>query len=318
MPAPRIEIPPIEIEPPDISPYRAGNRGVDYVTTFDSGTTGPHALVNALTHGNEICGAIALDHLFRAGVRPARGKITFAFANVAAYRAFDRAKPNASRYVDEDFNRLWDKATLDRRRRSVELERARRLKPIYESADRLLDLHSMQYATAPLMLIGLAAKTEPFARAVGLPALMVRDKGHEAGPRLRDYGVFAAPEAPHVALLAECGQHWEKAAADVAIDTSWRFLAASGVLGEREAAEILARPAAAQRLIEVTDAVTIAFEDFRFAADYRGLEVIPQAGTVIARDSGRAIRTPYDDCVLIMPSRRLVRGQTAVRLGRYV
>jgi len=30
------------------------------------------------------------------------------------------------------------------------------------------------------------------------------------------------------------------------------------------------------------------------------------------------VRTPYDDCVLIMPSRRLVKGQTAVRLGRYV
>jgi hypothetical protein len=30
------------------------------------------------------------------------------------------------------------------------------------------------------------------------------------------------------------------------------------------------------------------------------------------------VRTPYDDCVLIMPSRRSGRGQTAVRLGRYV
>lgn len=315
--APPAEIPRIEIEPPDISPYRAGNRGVDYVTTFDSAVAGPHALVNALTHGNEICGAIALDRLFRASVRPARGKITFAFANVAAYRSFDRANPGASRYVDEDLNRLWDKATLEGRRRSVELDRARRLKPVYESADLLLDLHSMQYATAPLMLIGLAAKTEPFARAVGVPALMVRDKGHESGPRLRDYGAFAAPDAPHIALLAECGQHWEKAAADVAIDASWRFLAASGVLGERQSAEILARPAPPQRLIEVTDAVTIASEDFRFAAPYRGLEVIPRAGTVIARDSGRDIRTPYDDCVLIMPSRRLAPGQTAVRLGRY-
>jgi hypothetical protein len=30
------------------------------------------------------------------------------------------------------------------------------------------------------------------------------------------------------------------------------------------------------------------------------------------------VTTPYDDCVLIMPSRRLDKGQTAVRLGRYV
>ena len=46
--------------------------------------------------------------------------------------------------------------------------------------------------------------------------------------------------------------------------------------------------------------------------------MIPQAGTVIARDGGRAVATPYDDCVLIMPSRRLDKGATAVRLGRFV
>ena len=42
------------------------------------------------------------------------------------------------------------------------------------------------------------------------------------------------------------------------------------------------------------------------------------AGTVIAYDGTRPIRTPYDDCVLIMPSRRLAPGLTAVRLGRFV
>lgn len=307
----------IEIEPPDIGRYRAGNRGIDYVTTLESGAPGPHVMINALTHGNEICGAIALDHLFQSGLRPARGKITLVFANVAAYRAFDRANPGASRYVNEDFNRLWDKATLDGPRRSAELERARQLRPLYESADRLLDLHSMQYATAPLMLIGLAAKTEELARKVGLPALMVRDKGHEAGPRLRDYAAFAAADAPQVALLAECGQHWEKRAAEVAIETSWRFLAATSVLAPERAAEILARPAPPQQLVTVTDTVTIASDDFRFIADYRGLEVIPKAGSLIARDGGAEIRTPYDECVLIMPSRRLGPGQTAVRLGRF-
>ena len=48
------------------------------------------------------------------------------------------------------------------------------------------------------------------------------------------------------------------------------------------------------------------------------LEVIPEAGTVIARDGKRAVTTPYDDCVLVMPSLRLKPGQTAVRLGREV
>jgi hypothetical protein len=39
---------------------------------------------------------------------------------------------------------------------------------------------------------------------------------------------------------------------------------------------------------------------------------------VLGRDGERDVLTPYDNCVLIMPSRRLTKGQTAVRLGRLV
>lgn len=45
---------PIELEAPDIGPYRAGNCGIEYVSTFDSGKTGPHLMLAALTHGNEL------------------------------------------------------------------------------------------------------------------------------------------------------------------------------------------------------------------------------------------------------------------------
>lgn len=307
----------IELSAPDISAYAAGNTGIPYVTSFDSGRPGPHVLVNALTHGNEICGAIALDELFRAGVRPAAGKLTLSFANVGAYRRFDATDPTASRFVDEDFNRVWDKAVLEGPRRSAELARARELRPLVDTVDLLLDIHSMQHATAPLMLAGLTEKCLELARRVGVPEIVVRDAGHAAGRRMRDYGGFGDAKSPKVALLVECGQHWEKAAADVAIETTWRFLAVSGVLAPADALHILAVAPKPQRVVAVTDAVTIASDRFEFAAEYRGLEVIPRAGTVIGRDGERDIRTPYNDCVLIMPSRRLTRGQTAVRLGRF-
>ena len=84
---------PVELTPPDIEPYRAGNTGVEYVTTFDSGVSGPRVLVTALTHGNEICGALALDRLFRVGLRPRQGMLTLAFDNIAAYRTFDARVP---------------------------------------------------------------------------------------------------------------------------------------------------------------------------------------------------------------------------------
>ena len=311
----------VELTPPDIEPYRAGNTGVDYVTTFDSGVSGPHVLVTALTHGNEICGAIALDRLFRAGLRPRRGRLTLAFDNVAAYRSFDPRYPVVSRFVDEDFNRLWDEATLDGPRQSIELARARTLRPFVDAADFLLDIHSMQYATAPLMLAGTLDRSVALARRVGIPELIMCDAGHAAGKRMRDYGPFGDPASPKTALLIEAGQHWQNRAAEVATDVMLRFLIAVGVLTRDDAAPIAgpdfdAHPQ--QRIIEVTEAVTIASDKFEFVDDFRGLEVLSPKGTLIGRDNGREVRTPYDDCVLIMPSRRLAKGHTAVRLGRFV
>jgi predicted deacylase len=311
----------VELVPPDISAYRAGNTGVDYVTTFAASEPGPHVAVFGLTHGNEICGAIAIDRLFRSNIRPRRGKLTLAFNNTGAFLEFDPRYPIASRYIDEDFNRLWSPATLDGPRNSAELQRARAMRPIVDQADYLLDLHSMQYATAPLMLAGLLDKSRGLARRVGIPQIIMCDAGHAAGPRMRDYGGFGDPASPKTALLIEAGQHWEKRAAEVAMDVTLRFLIALEVVTCDDVAA-LGGPdfdsVPMQKVIEVTEAVTITGNRFEFVQPYIGLEVIPQQGTVIGRDGDREVRTPYDNCVLIMPSRRLIRGQTAVRLGRYV
>jgi predicted deacylase len=311
----------VELTAPDIEPYRVGNTGIEYVTTFEAREPGPHVVVMALTHGNEICGAITLDKLFRADVRPRRGRLTLAFNNVAAYREFDPRYPIASRYVDEDFNRLWHPATLDGPRQSTELARARVLRPVVDSADLLLDLHSMQYATAPLMLAGLLERSRELARGIGIPELIMCDAGHAAGPRMRDYGGFGDPASTKTALLIECGQHWEHRSAEVATDVTLRFLMAAGSVQAEDVAALGGPDFAAhprQRVIEVTEAVTITGDRFDFSGDYRGLEVLGKKGSVIGRDGEREVRTPYDNCVLIMPSRRLVRGQTAVRLGRYL
>lgn len=104
---------PVELTPPDISAYKAGNTGVDYVTTMDSGKPGPHVMINAVTHGNEICGAIALDRLFRSGIEPTQGRLTLAFVNHMAYSRFDPKLPRYSRLVDEDINRVWVEERLD-------------------------------------------------------------------------------------------------------------------------------------------------------------------------------------------------------------
>ena len=51
----------------------------------------------------------------------------------------------------------------------------------------------------------------------------------------------------------------------------------------------------------------ITFDDF--------LKVEVRVGTVIAVEDGAELKTPYDDCIIIMPSSQLEKGLTAIRLG---
>jgi hypothetical protein len=69
---------------------------------------------------------------------------------------------------------------------------------------------------------------------------------------------------------------------------------------------------------EVTHVVTAATGAFAFVRTFRGGEVIPRRNTLIALDGTEEIRTPHDDCLLVMPSLRPSRGHTAIRLARFV
>ncbi len=309
---------PVQLEAPDISPYKAGNTGIDYITSFEAAEPGPHVMITAVVHGNELCGAIALDWLMKLDVRPKRGRLSLGFMNVAAYTRFDPAEPLASRFVEEDFNRLWDAETLDGPRQSVELTRAREVRPFLDTVDRLLDIHSMQHATGALMLSGPLDKGRRLAEGTGVPELVVMDEGHAAGRRMRDYADFRNEASPRDALLVECGQHWEKSSEIMAKETALRFLLYTGAVDMDFAGPHLGPQPPKQKIVEVTHPVTIRTDRFRFAEDYRGLETIAKAGTVLGYDGDEPVVTPHDDCVLIMPSRRLNRGATAVRLARVV
>ncbi len=307
----------VELQAPDIEPYRESNTGTPYVHRFESGKPGPDVLVFALTHGNEICGAIALDRLMQLGAKPACGSLTLAFANVAAFARFDPKNPFSSRFVDEDFNRVWTPATLDGPRDSVELRRARELRPFVEQADYLLDIHSMLEPSPPVMICGPLDKGIRFAFEVGMPEHVVSDTGHANGTRMRDFGAFGDSASPRNALLVECGQHWERKAARVAWQCLWRFLKAVGVADPGAAASQIEPAAASPKLIRVTTAVIASSPAFRFAKAFTGLEVVPREGDVIAWDGDQAVRAPYDNCVLVMPVPNNIKtGLTAVRLGK--
>ena len=310
---------PIEVEFPDLSGYAAGNTGIPYVYSFDSGVPGTHTMINALTHGNEVCGAIAVKALLDARVRPRRGRLTLAFANIEAYQRFDPAAPDTSRYVDQDFNRVWTAATLDDTSvDSSELRRARALRPLVDTVDWLLDLHSMHERCAPLNVCGPLDKGIALALRLGVPSYIISDEGHPEGRRMRDYGEFGAVDSGKNALLIECGQHWEAKAVNVAKDCSARFLILAGNLDAEDLPFGWLAPAPERvHVVRVTEPVVARSMDFRFAAPYTGLETFAEPGSVIGWNEGEAVTTPYPNCVLVMPSLRQLRaGVTVVRFGQ--
>jgi predicted deacylase len=310
---------PVALQAPDISGWRQGNTGVEHVHLFDSGRPGPTVMLQALTHGNEVCGALALSYLFSQAVQPRRGRLILAFANVAAFARFDPADPHRSRCVDEDLNRVWADEVLFGPRDSAELRRARELQPFVDAADLLLDIHSMSEPCRPLMVCGRSEKNAAYAVELGVPGDLLIDTGHPAGLRMIERGGFADAASPKRALLIECGQHWEPAAETVAIDTALRFLALTGVVEPSwAAARLQPTPLARQRLVRVTEAVVARSTDFHFLVPMVGLGVVPLAGTPIARDGDHVWHAPYDNTVLVMPSlNHCLPGNTQARLGRF-
>jgi hypothetical protein len=312
-PAPPFEV---RLAVPDIAPWVAGNTGVRGFTTRAASRPGQHVALLALTHGNEISGAIVLDRLLRAGFAPIRGRLTFGFVNLEAFQRFDPRQPTASRFVDEDINRVWDVDVLDGPRHSAELERAREIRPLLDTVDVLIDLHSMLWPSDPLTLCGETEKGKRMALGLAVPALVVADRGHAGGKRIIDYPRFADPQTPYAGNLVEAGQHWEPPTVDIARE------AVGALLHRLEMAPVCAAlppplPRARPRFARVTKVVTATTANFSFMQAYRGGDVIAKRNTVIAVDGTTEIRTPHNDCLLVMPSLRPSRGHTAVRLGKF-
>lgn len=309
---------PVRIDPPGISRWQGSPVGVPYVHERDSGRPGPEVLITALVHGNEYSGATVLDAFLASGIKPSRGRVTVAFCNVAAFESFDPARPDDSRFVDEDLNRVWSPARLHGGGDSSELRRARELLPFVERATHLFDLHSMHEPCAPLLVTGMLPRDVEFARQLRCHGQIIIDGGHADGVRMRDYEGRGYPGNARISLLLEAGQHWDPASVSQAGDVLMRFLLQSGALDARHVPPGWLLPDTAEpSSVEVTHRVVAKSLDFEFSQGFSGGEVIDKAGTVIAVDRGEPIVTPYDGCVLVMPSlRQLKPGVTAVRLGR--
>jgi hypothetical protein len=254
------------------------------------------------------------------GIRPARGMLTVAFCNLAAFDRFDPERVDASRFVEQDMNRVWSDAVLSAGE-TLDARRAATIAPFVHEADWVLDLHSMHEPSPPLLLCGMQERNLELAAKMRSPQHVVVDAGHSNGVRMRDYRDFGVLQDTRTrSLLIECGTHTDPASHSVARDSVFRFLRESEVL-EPHVLEVLAprwlQPdAPSQWVLQVTGAVVANSSDFKFVRRFAGLEVIPAAGSTIGWNDGVAVVTPYPDCVLVMPStRQAAKGVTVVRFA---
>jgi hypothetical protein len=212
---------------------------------------------------------------------------------------------------------VWDAELLDGARHSCELDRAREMRALVDAAEVLLDLHSMLWPSDPLILCGALPKGRRLAFAIGEPGLVVADRGHVSGRRLIDYAPFTDPATASAAVLVEGGQHWKPATVDVTLAAVAGLLRHLRIVRDDPALPPASPRPARPRYAEVTRVVTAATANFAFVQPFRGGDVIPRGDTLIALDGEQEIRTPHDDCLLVMPSLRPSRGHTAVRLARF-
>jgi predicted deacylase len=304
-------LPAIEVMPRDLSAYRLGNVGVDFVHRFDSGVPGPHVLINALTHGNEFCGMVAACHLLDTGVRPLRGTLTVSFANVAAYETFDSARPFDSRQITHNFNRIWSEEWLDGTQDSVELRRARAMRAVVAQADHILDIHSTSQDVVPFWVYPAFARNARAASALASPAVhLVMPQGLGSGTPVIQHGRHGQADSnAGVAVVVECGQHFKQSTADLAIQVTLDFLGHFGLMDRTVSA------APAPRRFELLSTHVVANADFRFTRPVIGFETFAK-GELIAVDGEQPIHAPCDDCTLFMPTREPVVGREGVYLTR--
>ena len=73
-------------------------------------------------------------------------------------------------------------------------------------------------------------------------------------------------------------------------------------------------PITLKDIYKVGKIITIKSKNFKFDQDWQGFETLKK-GVLIGKDDNEEVYAPYEETILIMPSKRLFPGKTAVRLA---
>jgi len=290
-----------EVTPSVASPAGASTTAGVTFHSFDASHPRPHLAVVGAIHGNEHCGLRAIERL--AG-ELARGDLALRAGSLYLVHGNPTASQQQRRHTATgvDLNRTFDFRFVDELAPDLwehEHIRALELRPIFDSVDAVLDLHS---ATAPTPAFAIASRVPaslPFALALGLEYVT---SGWDGPGLLGDQvllGQLTRRERPGVAV--ECGQHEDEAAVDVAYRCTLHALSYFGLIEP-----LPPRMHAPARRLTVRAAIKRPSVSFHFERPLRGMQpLLP--GDLIGHDDHLAL-TVRNPCYAIMPNDQVAVG----------
>ena len=316
----RMKAPAIEVEFPDLARWAAGNTGIPYVWRFAAERPGPRVTIQALTHGNEVCGAIANDWLLRENVRPVRGH---ADAHVRQRRRVPPLRCRGPVRV----------ALRGRGLQPVVVGRSPRRRPADarpracpRAAPRLRRNRlpaRPAFDDRPVPAAGARGPAAEGARARlrARPARAHRDRHRPRGwhPTARLRGVRRSRSIRATRCSSNADSTGNARRRKSRSRRRCGSCATSACSTPRSSTPISTRrrcPRSARSKSPTSSRSHT--DDFRSRCRSRAWPSSRKRGSLLARDGATEVRTPYDDAVLIMPARRPRKGETAVRIGRFV
>lgn len=289
------------------------NAGAEAVTRIATAADlpRPHLAVVGAVHGNERCGLFAIQRLHAelesGALELQAGTLFLVHGNPDATR--ERHRHTLS---GVDLNRVFDfrfERELEPALWKHEHRRALALRPLLESVDALLDLHSASAPTPAFAIASRVAASAPFARALGLEYVTFGWDGPGLLGDLVLIGQLTRRERPGVSV--ECGQHDDEAAVEVAYRCALHALAHFGML----AASWPATTTPPEQLT-LKAAIKRPSESFRFERPLRGMQRLTP-GEVIGHSDHLwlSVRSP---CYAIMPNDCVAVGEDMLYIAEKI
>ena len=211
-------------------------------------------------------------------------------------------------------NRCWGRELADADRTDYEVRRARALRPVVDTVDALLDIHTMQGRGAAVALVNdNPTALATVASLTRIPFVLTGTMHEPDRLRLRDYGAFGRSDSRAVAVQVEAGQHWAAESVDIADGIARQFLGEFGLVPNCRQP-----PLPAQRQLRIVETIVPTTSEFSFADDFVNGAYLPHAGTLVGHDGACEVVTPCDDCHLIMPVHFRRLGGSAGRFGTVI